>query len=63
MTTITKKVLRGNDIALPKSGQEKSCLAEFDLWQCHLTKAFGLPSSIASAYSSIIDMGANPYGK
>jgi hypothetical protein len=56
MTPITKKALQGNPIALPNSGQEKPCLADFDLWQAHLKKTYGLPSGFASAYSSIFEM-------
>jgi hypothetical protein len=63
MTPITKKALRGNTIALPNSGQEKPCLTDFDLWQSHLKKTYGLPSGLASAYSSIFEIGGNPYGR
>jgi hypothetical protein len=56
MTDITKKALRGNPIVLPNSGQEKPCLDDFDLWQWHLKKVYGLPSTFASAYSSIFEL-------
>jgi hypothetical protein len=56
MTQITKKALRRDDIALPKSSQETLSRGAFDLWEKHLKNTYGLPTAFASAYASIREL-------
>ncbi|MCZ8282259.1 MAG: hypothetical protein O9286_08460 [Aquidulcibacter sp.] len=60
MQSSTTKALRGNDTALPILGQQNVQTGTAELWERHLSKTYGLPSSFATIYAAILELEARP---